>query len=121
MLETEKKSNARVCGKLALGTLLLYFASYFLLSIAGRYEPEIFGFGRDAGLNHVKQYAWAPKGFPDFTNIRKFSWQWLYVPLWLLDYRVWHTADNAHDPGYRRNQWDSEATPAGWRVITNTR
>jgi hypothetical protein len=117
MLETKKKSNAQACGKLALGTLLLYFASYFLLSIAGRYEPEVFGFSRDDGLNHVKWHAWAPRGFPDFTNIRKFSWQWVYVPLWLLDCRVWHS--RAEEPGYRRNKWDRTANPAQWRVITN--
>ena len=95
--------------------LFIYLSSYVLISRMGRYEPAVFG------SNGVKWHMWAPRGFPDFSSTKGMSWQWLFVPLWLLDSRIWHTADNAYDPGYRRNQWDSAATPAGWRVITNAR
>jgi hypothetical protein len=109
------RSRAAVFGKAAGMLLFVYVSSYFLISRMGRYEPAAFG------SNGVKWYMWAPRGFPDRPSTKGMSRQWLFVPLWLLDSRLWHTADKAYDFGYRRNQWDSSASPPQWRVITNPR
>ena len=114
--EPEARRSKAVFYGIAVALLLfVYLSSYVIISKMGRYEPAMFG------SNGVKRHMWAPRGFPDFSSTKGMSWQWLFVPLWLLDSRIWHTADNEYDPGYRRNQWDAEATPPGWRVIINIR
>ena len=63
---------------------LVYISTYLLLSANGRFEPGIIG------LNGVKAYDWAPKGFVhDFKWNRKFCL--FYEPLWVLDINLWHT------------------------------
>lgn len=90
-----------------------YLGSYFFLFILGRYEPAAFG------SNGIKWFMWVPWGFPDFAASKGMTWQWAFVPLWLLDSRTWHASDKSHDPGYRRKQWDASATPPGWRLVVN--
>jgi len=108
-----RHSKTAVYGIAVVLMLFVYVTSYILISTIGRYEPAAFG------SNGVKWHMWAPRGFPDSLSTKHMSWQLLFVPLWLVDSRIWHTSDKAHDPGYRRNQWDSTATPPVWRVVTN--
>ena len=73
--------------------LILYFASYLILSLFGCFEPEAIG------LNGVKSYAWAPKGF-----VHDFHWNRPlligYLPLWMADNHLWHKMDDAGSGKY---------------------
>ena len=66
--------------------LLVYAVSYTSLSIQGRYEPLFIG------LNGVKGYGWAPRGF-----VRDFVWsRWcfkVYFPAWYADNMLWHSPE----------------------------
>jgi hypothetical protein len=73
--------------------LLLYVGSYVALSANGCYEPE------GIGLNGVKWYAWAPRGFVDHYVWRQ-SLRIAYFPLSYLDVRFWHTYDRARTGEY---------------------
>ena len=77
--------------------LLLYTGSYGLLSLGGRYEPAVIG------LNGVKWYDWAPRGFVTDYNwnegINRF-----YLPLWALDRRLWHSYEEADSGKYPINE-----------------
>jgi hypothetical protein len=75
----------RVLGILCLILLLIYIGSYAVLSTGGRYEPFTIG------LEHVSSYGWAPRGFVDGYRWKRWPCT-IYVPLWLLDRHVWHTA-----------------------------
>jgi hypothetical protein len=83
------------------GTLVLaifaYVGSYSWRSTRGRYEPAAIG------LNGVKWYGWAPKGF-----VTNFKWNrtlmLVYYPLYYFDNRFWHTSDDAYGGKYPINQ-----------------
>ena len=66
-------------------TALVYVGSYIYASANGRFEPGIIG------LNGVKCYEWAPKGF-----VHEFRWNrklWCFhAPLCVLDMHLWHTS-----------------------------
>jgi hypothetical protein len=66
---------------------ILYVCAYVALSIQGRYEPGI------VGLNGVKSYAWAPRGFASSQGRWNRHALMVFAPCYLLDCRVWHTAD----------------------------
>jgi hypothetical protein len=73
------------------------------------------------GLNGVKYYAWAPKGF-----VSEYHWNSgmvaLYYPLYLLDTALWHTSDKSYRSGYPVNTpedimdvyraWDDQTSQA---------
>lgn len=65
-----------------------YIASYLVLSVYGRFEPEV------VGRNYVMRYAWAPKG-----SVHNYEWsrsfQIAYHSLWIADTQFWHKSDEA--------------------------
>ena len=65
-----------------------YVASYFALTLNGRFEPGVWG------INGVKRYDWAPKGF-----VRGYRWNmrliYFYAPLYVLDRHFWHEFGDA--------------------------
>jgi len=73
-----------------------YVGSYIILSVQGRFEPAAFG------LNGVKAYIWAPRGF-----LSHFRWNQTlraaYMPIYWLDTRFWHTMDDAYTDRYPVN------------------
>ena len=77
--------------------LLFYVGSYLYLSSRGRYEPAVIA------LNGVKAYAWAPQGF-----VEDFQWNATlvraYLPLYLLDRRLWHKQGYADSDRYPTNK-----------------
>lgn len=83
------------------GTLFLaifaYVGSYMWRTARGRYEPA------SIGLNGVKSYGWAPKGF-----VTDFQWNHTlmraYFPLYYFDNRFWHTSDDAYGTKYSINE-----------------
>ena len=80
-----------------LVTLSAYIGSYLALSLQGRFEPSAIG------LNGVKWYACAPRGF-----VTEFQWnsnlQTVYLPLYVLDTKLWHTSDDAYSDRYPINE-----------------
>src|SRR5262245_22135556 len=78
-----------------------YVGSYLSRSAQGRYEPECIG------LNGVKLYSWAPRGF--VTDFRwNHSLMRAYYPLYFLDTRFWHTSDDAYAKKYPINEVAAE-------------
>jgi hypothetical protein len=75
----------------------LYCGSYLLCSVQGRFEPMIIG------LNGVKCYSWAPRGF-----CHEYKWnhkrERLYYGLWFLDTHLWHRSDLSTDSRYPKNE-----------------
>jgi hypothetical protein len=82
-MKPRTKKIVRLFGIAVLMLLLLYVGSYAALSVGGRYEPA------GIGLNGVKFYAWAPRGF-----VKDYVWnhplQCVYFPLYVLDIDFWH-------------------------------
>jgi len=78
-----------------LGSLLLttYVAVYVVLSVSGRYEPAAIG------LNGVKCYSWAPRGFHADLKWRQKPLIF-FAPLYCADRWVWHTDDAADSGAY---------------------
>ena len=74
-------------------SLFLYICSYLSLSLNGRFEPATIG------LNGVKDYRWAPKGF-----VTDFKWNsktmLFYLPLYYIDDKFWHTEDTVSSGKY---------------------
>ena len=74
-----------------------YMGSYLFLTTAGRFEPGTIG------LNGVKSYRWAPKGF-----VSNFKWnreiERKYAPLYYLDQKFWHPSDAAYGSKYPVNE-----------------
>ena len=81
--------------------LLIYVGSYLMLSISGRFEPEAIG------LNGVKWYAWAPRGFVHDYRWRK-SLRTVFIPLWIADTHLWHTSDKAGGGRYPVDRVDEK-------------
>ena len=74
-----------------------YVVSYLVLSLQGRYEPSAIG------LNGVKWYRWAPRGF--VTDFRwSSSFAAVFLPLHFLDTKMWHTSDRARFDRYPVNE-----------------
>jgi hypothetical protein len=73
--------------------LLIYIGSYVVLSAGGCYEPATIG------LNGVKWYGWAPRGF-----VVGYKWRRcpmiIYAPLLFLDERCWHTPEKSDSGQY---------------------
>lgn len=65
----------------------VYLLSYLALTRSGAYAPAVWGEGG------VKRYRWAPAGFykPDDGGWNESLWCWLYMPLWLVDTKLWHS------------------------------
>jgi hypothetical protein len=63
--------------------ILSYPVSYIWRSLQGRYEPALIG------LNGVKVYGWAPRGFVDDYKWRR-GIRLVYAPLSFIDDRLWH-------------------------------
>lgn len=74
-----------------------YMGSYLWRSSRGRFETL------SIGLNGVKNYGWAPRGF-----VEKFRWNQslviAYYPLWFLDNRFWHESLDADLGRYPINE-----------------
>jgi len=79
--------------------LCIYVGVYAILSLEGRYEPAAWG------LDHVKWYAWAPRGF-----VQDFQWSrplmLTFAPLYYLDTRFWHKEEDSHSGKYPVNDVD---------------
>ena len=92
--------KATVGATLALA-VFMYIGSYLWRSTQGRYEPAAIG------LNGVKWYHWAPRGF-----VTDFRWNQTlvqaYYPLFFIDTRFWHTSDDAYRGRYPINQVATE-------------
>jgi hypothetical protein len=85
-----------------------YVGSYFWRSTRGRYEPAAIG------LNGVKWYRWAPRGF--VTDLRwNHNLIYGYYPLFFLDTRLWHT-DDARDRRYPIHEVATEGEHAKPRI-----
>ena len=86
--------------------LVTYIGSYIILSKRGCYEPAAIGLGG------VKAYGWAPRGFVD-----GYIWnRWpmiVYLPLWSLDMRFWHTDKKVWSGEYPVNEVKREEI---WKV-----
>lgn len=86
-----------IASALVASILAAYVADYLRRTVYGRYEPWTIG------LNGVKTYAWAPRGFvSDFrwnTDLMRF-----YLPLVILDQRLWHTWEAAESGKYPVNR-----------------
>jgi hypothetical protein len=76
-----------------LTVLLLYVGSYIALSADGCYEPAAIGLGG------VKSYQWAPRGFVDNYNWKRWPMT-IYYPLYALDMRFWHTLEKSRSGEY---------------------
>jgi hypothetical protein len=77
----------------------VYVSSYLFLSIQGSYVPAAWGLGS------VKFYGWSPKYFtcgPMQTEWRK-PILYTFLPLYIVDVRLWHTYDRAIDGKYPIN------------------
>jgi hypothetical protein len=93
--------------RIILGLIItIYLGSYLLLSLQGRFEPAAIG------LNGVKSYAWAPKGF-----VNEFKWNnsfvIFYSPLYAIDQWYWHTDEAFHRNKYSINEVANEDV---WKV-----
>ncbi len=98
--------SVKVFGTPLLILLLIYIGSYVLISSGGCYEPAAIG------LNGVKWYLWAPYGF--VTNYKWKRWPMiLYLPLWGLDMRFWHTQEKVWSGQYPVNEVKREEI---WKV-----
>ena len=68
--------------------VLTYVGSYVVLSLGGKYEPNVWG------ASGVKNYGWAPVGF--YVN---YEWNRamlrFYWPLYYVDMRLWHPGEHA--------------------------
>ena len=99
----------------ALALLLtLYFSSYTFLSWQGRYEPSgVITHGGYSGW----YYWWAPRGYPGKTN-PDGKWLFrLYLPLWLLDKRFWHTHHRADSEEYPITQEVARDGGLRWETV----
>jgi hypothetical protein len=71
----------------------VYAGPYLFLSTHGKFEPAIIG------LNGVKEYEWAPKGF-----VHGYKWNHtlenIYFPLLLADNHCWHTFEESQTTNY---------------------
>ena len=91
----EAREKSRLVATL-LASLAIYIGSYLALSVQGSFEPAVIGLGG------VKRFMWAPRGF-----VTHFRWnstmRAAYMPLYLLDTRLWHTSDDAYSDRYPVN------------------
>lgn len=91
---------------------LVYCSYYFYLSKTGRFEPEAIG------LNGVKWYGWAPKGFVD-----KFKWKnsrlTFFYGLWLMDAHLWHTEQALYHGKYPIDTVPQSDTDKVYRAFDN--
>ncbi len=89
--------NQRRIGFALSAVVGAYILSYLALSLQGRYEPSAIG------LNGVKWYRWAPRGF-----VTDFRWNSsmgaAFLPLHFLDTKLWHTSGRAHSERYPVNE-----------------
>jgi len=84
--------------RVIFGSLLAaYLGSYVILSANGRYEPECIG------IDHVKWYAWTPLGFMKDYKKRRYLYL-AYLPAYIVDFRYWHTCDDATSGRYPINK-----------------
>jgi hypothetical protein len=78
---------------LLLVLIATYVGVYIGLSANGQYIPTVFG------LNGVKWYDWAPRGF-----VKDGQWNGrvmvVFLPLWKLDRRSWHTPQTEPNDKY---------------------
>jgi hypothetical protein len=89
--------NRQRIRRILIAVFAVYSISYLILSLQGRYEPQAIG------LNGVKWYGWAPRGF-----VTDFRWNSsigaFYLPLYSLDTSLWHTSDRAYSDRYPVNK-----------------
>ena len=98
--------SVKLLGIPLLILLLIYIGSYVLLSSGGCYEPAVIG------LDGVKAYDCAPRGFVDGYVWKRWP-MIIYLPLWSLDMRLWHTQEKAWSGQYHVNEVKREDI---WKV-----
>lgn len=96
-----KRRRLKIGLRVVAGMLVIYTATYLWLSLRGRYEPEVFG------SNGVKSYLWAPEGFVT-DSVRNKQLSYLFLPLFIMDIRLWHTFERAHTSDYPINRISHE-------------
>lgn len=86
-----------------LMVLLAYALSYYVLTLQGAYVPSEFGLRQGPGGTTIcapKWYAWQPAGFARADG----SWgrivPTVYLPLYLIDRKWWHTDDERFSRKY---------------------
>jgi hypothetical protein len=72
----------------ALIFMLIYVGSYLILSVNGHFAPGA------TGTNGIKWLEWVPAGFSEGFRRRRPVY-WSYLPLWVLDQRMWHVEDGS--------------------------
>ncbi len=97
---------------LVVGLVLAsYNLVYLWLSANGRYEPE------SIGLNGIKTYAWAPKGF-----VKEYRWDKtrlrVFAPVWFLDLKFWHTHGAIDSGNYPINEVADADLGIVWKAWT---
>lgn len=94
--------------------VLLYVASYLLVSTRGFYEPVVYGAlqGRDGHVILAPKsplgYRWSPYGVDTRQGIMEVKWvTFLFLPIVMLDRAVWHTPARVGTLRYRtKNYFD---------------
>jgi heme O synthase-like polyprenyltransferase len=84
-----KQMSATTARRIAIiSAIAIYPLSYLALSLNGLFYPAVIG------LNGVKWYSWAPRGFASETE---YKWNTgmlvFYLPLWYVDKEFFHTHD----------------------------
>jgi hypothetical protein len=89
----EMGRGTKTIGVLGSMLLTIYVSAYVVLSVSGRYEPAAIG------LNGVKCYSWAPRGFHTNLTWRRKSLIF-FAPLYCADRWLWHTDDASESGRY---------------------
>ncbi|MEZ5327350.1 MAG: hypothetical protein R3F19_20055 [Verrucomicrobiales bacterium] len=108
----KRKSLRKVI--VAIGAVfLLYAASYCVLSVNGHYQPFLFGLVQVPDGTAIMApkgggYRWSPKMLFSNDGSPRFL-AYIYTPLYVLDFRLWHTDDLVHSGDYRvKDYFDHE-------------
>jgi hypothetical protein len=97
MLEQERRrvSSVLLVGLLVGAIALVYVASYLFLTLGGAYAGSVYGLRVDKDgktISAPKWYSWAPVGF-EADGEWNGALALIYLPLYGLDARYWHTDD----------------------------
>lgn len=98
------KRFRKYLSRTAIALLLTYLGSYTLLSVTGCYRITL------QGLQY-EHYAWIPYGYFDRANNLRRGIYKLYLPLFVLDNRFWHTDKNNRSPSPPFEQGEIRIVP----------
>ena len=103
------KTKTKLIIKRAIPILVIYVTSYAILSAQGQYVPRVIG------LNRVKQYVWAPRGF--VSGPAGIKWKRLlvygFLPTFWIDQHFIHISDLANDGKHSINTTLEETIEKG--------